>query len=798
MTFADPIEYLEQLRPGGPWLLTAIDPDTGKITTATVATATDVIAFIDKWRDKRNLYYSVNPAAKALKKKAAKDDIAAIEYIQADLDPRPDETPEQAKARYLAALEAYGKKATALVDSGNGLQALFKLAAPVELNGHDRAAKLADIEARALALTLALGGPAGTQNIDRIFRLPGTINFPTPAKKAKGRTQCPTALLHFNGVAYSLDDLAPPAPGAAPAAEPTRARAEGAATGDIKPGDPRLRSLDPKWVALGHDGVGIAEDYSGDRSRAVMAFTVECFRAGIAQDVIEACLTHWQIGAHIREQNNVKRALARTITRAREFFHISKLFDMNEKHCVLPIGGKARVTTWGEDPEFAGRKVITMRSSLDDFKAIHNKYRHTIQTDDGEKQVKLGTWWINHPHRRQYDGGMKFMPTREEDVVGNVLNLWQGFAIQARKPEGKSGAAGCKLFLDHGLHVICSGDQAHYDYLIKREAFIAQKRTRSEIATAFQTEAEGTGKGMWERWLNHLYGPQHAMEVQNVEHVIGKFNPHLEHLLRITADEALFAGDPRHRNALYNLITEPRITIERKFVDAYAAANYLNIGIISNARHFIPVSGTARRLFVPKVSSDRMGDHDYFAKIIQQMGDEGGAEALLYHLLYEVDIRGWNVRDVPKTAILAEQAAYSRRGVDLLVEVACSEAVVPCQHETLPNISICSQYKNEHFFECDGFDHFINHHSDQQLRSLGALRVKRELAKEWGPGFITGDHARSSMNGQQRRGIMWPPLSDLRSKFEDKYGKQTWLDPDATEWRATQAPPKADTTGHGF
>ena len=28
-------------------------------------------------------------------------------------------------------------------------------------------------------------------------------------------------------------------------------------------------------------------------------------------------------------------------------------------------------------------------------------------------------------------------------------------------------------------------------------------------------------------------------------------------LLRLTADEALFVGDPKHRNALFALITEP-------------------------------------------------------------------------------------------------------------------------------------------------------------------------------------------------------------------------------------------------
>ena len=173
---------------------------------------------------------------------------------------------------------------------------------------------------------------------------------------------------------------------------------------------------------------------------------------------------------------------------------------------------------------------------------------------------------------------------------------WQPASLRGRAARP---AASCSSTTDS--KIICSGNEEHFDYLIKREAFIAQKRTRSEIAVGLQTEVEGTGKGFWCRNINRLYG-NHAMEVQNPEHVIGKHNTHLESLLRLTADEALFAPDPNHRNALYNLITEPHITIEPKFVDAYAAKNYLNLDVISNAAHFLPVSGSARRFFVPTVS----------------------------------------------------------------------------------------------------------------------------------------------------------------------------------------------------
>ena len=85
----------------------------------------------------------------------------------------------------------------------------------------------------------------------------------------------------------------------------------------------------------------------------------------------------------------------------------------------------------------------------------------------------------------------------------------------------------------------------------------------------------------------------------------------MRHCLRSTPDTAT------HCN---NLITEPNLTIEPKFVNVYTAANYLNIDVISNAEHFIPVSGTARRFMVPTVSVERANDHKYFAAIHAQSG----------------------------------------------------------------------------------------------------------------------------------------------------------------------------------
>ena len=210
------LTFLKALRPAGPWVLTAIDPVTEAIETITVRTADEVAAFVGRYNGKRNLYYSVNPTRTELRKKAKKTDIAAIEYALADLDPNKGEASNAAKARYLRQLEgAFEPKPVAAVDSGNGIQCLWRLqelialGAPIKEKdslryGPEDQAKIDDVEARIAAVMQRLGGKVGTQNIDRILRLPGTTNLPNEKKRNDGRVPCSTKLLWFNGAAYPL------------------------------------------------------------------------------------------------------------------------------------------------------------------------------------------------------------------------------------------------------------------------------------------------------------------------------------------------------------------------------------------------------------------------------------------------------------------------------------------------------------------------------------------------------------------------------------------------------------------
>jgi Mesyanzhinovviridae DNA primase len=99
-----PAEFLKRLRPNGPWLLTAIIPD-GPTKTITAYDAEDVRQFVRQHDGSKKLYFSVNPTRDAMASKAAKVDIAAVEYLLADLDPKDDERPDEARTRYLSNLQ---------------------------------------------------------------------------------------------------------------------------------------------------------------------------------------------------------------------------------------------------------------------------------------------------------------------------------------------------------------------------------------------------------------------------------------------------------------------------------------------------------------------------------------------------------------------------------------------------------------------------------------------------------------------------------------------------------------------
>ena len=165
------IAFLEAVHPGGLWPLTAIKPTGGPPTGRVFLPSgrEQAIGWIDAHQGVAGLYYSVNEVRADFRGvKATKTDIVAAHFAHVDIDDLDG----------LARLKAYSLAPSLIVFSGGGYQAFWKLAEPT--------ADLDRVERINRQLAADLGGD-NCHNIDRIMRLPGTINVPNAKKRAAGR-----------------------------------------------------------------------------------------------------------------------------------------------------------------------------------------------------------------------------------------------------------------------------------------------------------------------------------------------------------------------------------------------------------------------------------------------------------------------------------------------------------------------------------------------------------------------------------------------------------------------------------
>ncbi|WP_395622153.1 hypothetical protein, partial [Sphingomonas daechungensis] len=125
----------------------------------------------------RSSYYSLSVVREGLGKKATKADIVAARGLFVDIDPPKDGEPFD-KAWHLDRLHGLEVPPSFIVNSGNGLQPVWLFDQPEK--------DLSLIEGINRRLAQMLAGDH-CFNIDRILRVPGSLNTPDAKKAAAGR-----------------------------------------------------------------------------------------------------------------------------------------------------------------------------------------------------------------------------------------------------------------------------------------------------------------------------------------------------------------------------------------------------------------------------------------------------------------------------------------------------------------------------------------------------------------------------------------------------------------------------------
>ncbi|AQZ95764.1 hypothetical protein BVH74_13840 [Halopseudomonas phragmitis] len=781
------VSFLQWLRPEGPWLLSYASPEKKVFRPKLFVPGQE--AKLAAWlagNAENNVYYHLNPTRDGLEKKAAKSDVTAVRFLHVDIDPRAGEDVGEERQRIIGRLTHNLPKElpppTAIISSGAGAQALWALREPILLDGSEAQAVEAERYTRWIQGVFGKGESGGADNchnVDRILRLPGSINNPDAKKRAKGRTAAPATLVElYPERVYGLESFQQaPAQGAA---APATVGARGAALAAVSLDEvERLESVDaldkwnvPDWLKVlivqGNDPDNPTKYPS--RSEALFACTCELVRQGVPDEVIFSVLTDESFGIaeSVVEHKRPEKYALRQIERAHEDSIHPMLRKLNEEFAVVGnFGGKCVVVSEVTD-EGLGR-VNLVAQSFADFKNRFLNVMVDLGTDaKGNPVAKpAGAWWLAHPNRRQYER-VTFAPG--QDTPPDVYNTWKGFAVDA--------AAGDKHlpFLDHIRDNVCSGDEEHYRYLLGWMArAVQQPGCPGEVAVVLRGK-RGTGKGFLAKVFGGLFG-RHYLPVTDSRHVTGNFNAHLRDCVVLFGDEALYAGDKRHESTLKSLITEETIAIERKGFDTEAARNCLHIIMASNEAWVVPAGEFERRFFVLDVGSERMQDTAYFGELNRAM-EAGGRENLL-HFLMHYDISDFNVRAVPRTRALEEQQARSLGPIRGFIREMFRTGQLP--PEWLPNEANPGYAERMVHVKKTGE---VGLHPDKLAQWIG-MRLKtrpvsvEDLEKEFAKlGFrkakVTGNKRRIMLSGSvERAREAWNAFSGAPCQWEEPVEK--WL-----------------------
>lgn len=337
---------------------------------------------------------------------------------------------------------------------------------------------------------------------------------------------------------------------------------------------------------------------------------------------------------------------------------VPELARMNEKHAfVHSLGGKPAVFSRVYN-EFFDDEIVEFITP-DSFMVRYSN-QLSPETNDRDKNIPMGKWWMGHPHRKEYETAI-FDPTLNAGEINRngklIYNTWEGFAIEPKRGVWKHT-------LRHIYEILCNKDKEKFRYVMKWFAWCVQNPGKqAEVALIFKGK-KGAGKGTILTQFRKIFG-RHGLVISNREHLTGKHNSHLESSCFLFADEAYKPGDREIEGIIKNLITEPSLTVEPKFRDLKISKNCLHIVMATNDEWVIPATEDERRYFINEVDnkyaknmcSDAKRD-SYFIRLYNELTN-GGLEAMLYDLKY-MQLGDYHPRyNVPMTKELKKQIHLS-------------------------------------------------------------------------------------------------------------------------------------------
>lgn len=391
-------------------------------------------------------------------------------------------------------------------------------------------------------------------------------------------------------------------------------------------------------------------DYTGDDDKTRMLAVASTYRKAEKGQKVTGARS---LRKHLGDDKVVDRILELAGSEA-----VSVIADYNERFAVCVLGGKFRIA----DTDVVPSEPITFFQK-EDF--VNFMGADWIEIDGKMKPKPIV--WLGNPRRRTYRH-VGFFPGEPVDVGNETLNLWTGWRVQPEEGD-------CSGWLEL-LALLCGDDASLIDWLTQWYANIVQSPLEKPLTAPVFIGLQGAGKSLLNSYFGEgILGGAYQM-LTNEEQIHGKFNNHLSTCLLLHSEEALYAGDRKHRGIVKSMITDGSVMHERKGIDAEKIRSYMRLVLVSNEEHAAPVETGDRRYTIIHSGRSKVSEA-LIKKVLKEKRFQGPA-ALLHHLQNKVTVDFNRIRVNVKNDALVSQKLINADPIDKWWhEVLDSETLLP-------------------------------------------------------------------------------------------------------------------------
>ena len=271
------------------------------------------------------------------------------------------------------------------------------------------------------------------------------------------------------------------------------------------------------------------------------------------------------------------------------------------------------------------------------------------------RRVCAAEEWLGWP-QRQTVSAITYAPGRPKFTCGGEYNIYRPSQLVPAKGD-------ISPWLDLQRRMLKELDAGHVTWFRRWLAYpLRFPGTKMFSCVLVWSFKGGTGKNLLAETMLPVYGEHNCTTIKS-RHLLSDFNGWAEGKQFIIGDEVTL-DDKRHTSGeLKSMLTNRVIRINRKGIESYELPDCTNYYFTSNDAVAIVLEPGERRTFVVHASEEPLGDA--YGRAYAAWLREGGAAAVAWHLIHELDMGDFSpTQEPPDTVAKHDLIASSLSEVD--------------------------------------------------------------------------------------------------------------------------------------